>query len=148
MKILVTGAAGFIGYFVCKALLKNGHEVVGLDNINEYYDVELKYARLQQLGIQKEGAKTFNKMSASDSFADFSFIRMNLEDREALPQLFKEKKFDVVCNLAAQAGVRYSLENPEAYVDSNVVGFVNILENCRHNNVKHLYMQAVQAYMV
>ena len=138
MNILVTGAAGFIGYFVCKALLKEGHEVVGLDNINDYYDVELKYARLQQLGIQKDDAQIFNKTSLSSTNACFSFIRMNLEDREALPQLFQEKKFEVVCNLAAQAGVRYSLENPEAYVDSNVVGFVNILESCRHHNVKHL----------
>ena len=138
MKILVTGAAGFIGYFVCKKLLNKGHVVVGLDNINDYYDVELKYARLQQLGIQKNDAETFNKICNSDSFDDFRFIRMNLEDREALPQLFNEYKFDLVCNLAAQAGVRYSLENPEAYVDSNVVGFVNILENCRHHDINHL----------
>ena len=138
MNILVTGAAGFIGYYVCKELLERGHTVVGLDNINEYYDVELKYARLQQLGIQKEEAETFNITSISNTYTDFSFVRMNLEDRDTLPQLFNENKFDVVCNLAAQAGVRYSLENPEAYVDSNVVGFVNILENCRHYDVKHL----------
>ena len=138
MKILVTGAAGFIGYFVCKELLNKGHAVVGLDNINDYYDVELKYARLQQLGVHKQEAETFNKICPSDTFADFKFIRMNLEDREALPELFNENKFDLVCNLAAQAGVRYSLENPEAYVDSNVVGFVNILENCRHHDIKHL----------
>ena len=138
MKILVTGAAGFIGFFVSKKLLDKGHTVVGIDNINDYYDVQLKYDRLAQLGIDQNKADSYNSRANSFSEPKFSFIRMNLEDRKALPALFKSEKFDVVCNLAAQAGVRYSLENPEAYVDSNIVGFLNILECCRHYKIKHL----------
>ena len=137
MKILVTGAAGFIGFHVSKILLSKGHEVVGLDNINDYYDVNLKFARLNELGIDKNDASKFNSLCKSKT-SDFTFVRMNLEDREELPKLFKREKFDVVCNLAAQAGVRYSIENPETYIDSNLVGFLNILECCRHNNIKHL----------
>lgn len=138
MKILVTGAAGFIGYHVSQKLLQNHHFVVGLDNINTYYDVNLKFARLEQLGIDREKAKSFNFPVNSDSRENFKFVRMDLEDRESLPKLFENEKFDVVCNLAAQAGVRYSLENPESYVDSNIVGFLNILECCRNYNVGHL----------
>jgi UDP-glucuronate 4-epimerase len=138
MKILVTGAAGFIGYYTSKVLISKGHTVVGLDNINDYYDVNLKYARLNELGIIKNEASKFNGISKSEKYDSFSFIRMNLENREELPKLFKSKKFDVVCNLAAQAGVRYSLENPESYVDSNLVGFLNILECCRNFSIKHL----------
>ncbi|WP_299128692.1 NAD-dependent epimerase [uncultured Winogradskyella sp.] len=137
MKVLVTGAAGFIGFFTAKVLLQNGHEVIGLDNINDYYDVNLKFDRLAELGVNREDAETFNSKCKGSS-ENFTFVRMNLEDREALPKLFKDEKFDVVCNLAAQAGVRYSLENPETYVDSNLVGFLNILECCRHNAIKHL----------
>ena len=139
MKILVTGAAGFIGFHLCRSLLSKGFRVVGLDNINDYYDVNLKYSRLKELGINQKDAENYNLLANSFiSNTDFSFIKMNLEDRENLPILFKQQKFDVVCNLAAQAGVRYSLENPEAYVDGNVVGFLNILECCRHNSIKHL----------
>ena len=138
MKILVTGAAGFIGFYTSKVLINNGHTVVGLDNINDYYDINLKYARLNELGIDKDKASSFNNLSKSKKEIRFSFIRMNLEDREALPNLFKSENFDVVCNLAAQAGVRYSLENPESYVDSNLVGFLNILECCRNFSIKHL----------
>lgn len=137
MKVLVTGAAGFIGFYVSKVLVSKGHQVMGLDNINDYYDVNLKFSRLKDLGISKEDANQFNNVCKSKN-DNFSFVRMNLEDREELPKLFKQQKFDIVCNLAAQAGVRYSLENPETYIDSNLVGFLNILECCRHNDIKHL----------
>ncbi|KAB1071284.1 NAD-dependent epimerase [Tamlana haliotis] len=139
MKILVTGAAGFIGYYVSKALINNGHEVVGIDNINDYYDINLKFDRLKELGIAKEDASIYNRkaINCTDDKL-FSFVKLNLEDRENLPSLFQLEKFDVVCNLAAQAGVRYSLENPEAYVDSNLVGFLNLLECCRNFSIKHL----------
>jgi len=138
-KILVTGAAGFIGYYLCEALIKQGHHVIGLDNINDYYDVNLKYARLQELGIAKEVATVFTEISQSTLHgSNMQFIRLNLEDREELPKLFKTFNFDMVCNLAAQGGVRYSIENPEAYIDSNVTGFLNILECCRHHRVKRL----------
>lgn len=138
MKILVTGAAGFIGYYVSRSLAQNGHSVVGLDNINDYYDTGLKFARLQEMGIGADDARQFGNKIHSKTLEGFTFVRMNLEDRDAVRSLFEEAQFDVVCHLAAQAGVRYSLENPEAYIDSNVVGFLNILENCRHQGVKHL----------
>jgi UDP-glucuronate 4-epimerase len=121
-KILVTGAAGFIGFHLTKRLLDRGDEVVGLDNVNDYYDVRLKQARLAQI----EGRENFR------------LERMDLGDREGMEKLFAVEKFDRVVNLAAQAGVRYSLINPHAYVDSNLVGFMNILEGCRHNQVQHL----------
>ena len=121
MKVLVTGAAGFIGFHLVQRLLGRGDEVVGLDNLNAYYPVVLKEARLAQIDSER-----------------FRFVRMDLADREALPALFAAERFDAVVNLAAQAGVRYSVENPWAYVDSNVVGFLNILECCRHYPVRHL----------
>jgi UDP-glucuronate 4-epimerase len=139
MKILVTGAAGFIGYHLCQALLQHKHIVVGLDNINDYYDVNLKLDRLKELGIKRKEALVYNDMCKSEIHADaFSFVRMNLENRKDLPRLFEKENFDVVCNLAAQAGVRYSLENPDIYIDSNVVGFLNLLECCRNYEIKHL----------
>ncbi len=141
MKILITGAAGFIGFHLSKKLLDSGHDVVGLDNINDYYDTGLKYARLKELGISEECSREFLRKcsTVSKQFkGGFSFIRMNLEDRHALPELFREEGFEVVCNLAAQAGVRYSLENPNAYIDSNIVGYLNLLECCRQYPVKHL----------
>ncbi len=139
MKILVTGAAGFIGFYVSKSLLSHGHTVVGLDNVNDYYDTNLKYDRLKELGIVRDRAEQFGQLTQSETYKDsFKFIRLNLEDRQALPQLFLDQNFDAVCNLAAQAGVRYSLENPETYIDSNIVGFLNILECCRNNNIQHL----------
>lgn len=139
MKILVTGAAGFIGFHLSKKLLIEGHSVIGIDNINDYYDVNLKYARLKELGISREDAESFLNQSDSNVYEkSFQFVRMNLEDRQELPKLFADSEFDIVVNLAAQAGVRYSIENPNAYVDSNVVGFLNILECCRDNKIEHL----------
>lgn len=138
MKILVTGAAGFIGFHLSKVLLSNGHQIVGIDNINDYYDVNLKFARLNELGIDGDGASEFLNEVSSINNEGFRFIRINLEDKENIDKLFVKEQFDVVCNLAAQAGVRYSIENPQAYVDSNIVGYVNLLEACRNTNVKHL----------
>ena len=137
MKILVTGTAGFIGYHLAKKLLDRGDEIVGLDNINDYYDVNLKYARLNELGINKKELED-NKLVQSKTFDKHKFVKMNLSDSDSIYKLFEEEKFDAVCNLAAQAGVRYSIENPHAYIDSNVKGFMNILEACRHNDVSNL----------
>ena len=137
MKILVTGSAGFIGFHLSKTLLERGDEVVGIDNINDYYAVKLKYGRLKELGIEKNTIKE-NKVSISSLYEKHTFIQMDLADREGIKKLFEEENFDAVCNLAAQAGVRYSLENPHAYIDSNIVGFMNILEGCRHGNVMNL----------
>ena len=137
MKILVTGTAGFIGFHLAKKLLERGDEVVGLDNINDYYDVNLKYGRLKELGVDKECIKE-GTFTVSSTFPKHKFIRLDLANREGIEKLFKEEAFDAVCHLAAQAGVRYSIENPHAYIDSNVVGFMNILEGCRHHNVKNL----------
>lgn len=137
MKILVTGAAGFIGSYVCKSLLMQNEEVVGLDNINSYYDTNLKYGRLATLGIKQEEISWY-KFVSSSIYQRFTFVRMNLEDKQAMQMLFTNGGFDRVINLAAQAGVRYSIENPYAYVESNIEGFLNVLEGCRHNNIKHL----------
>jgi UDP-glucuronate 4-epimerase len=122
MKIVVTGTAGFIGFHLAKALLERGDEVIGIDNMNDYYDVALKQARLDQLL----------------PYANFTDVRMDIADKEPLLQLFAKHQPQRVVNLAAQPGVRYSLENPQAYIDSNIVGFMNILEACRHHNVEHL----------
>jgi UDP-glucuronate 4-epimerase len=137
MKILVTGTAGFIGFHLAKYLISRGDEVVGLDCINEYYDVSLKYARLLETGISKETLE-YGKLVNSKKHANYRFIKLTLEDKEGIDSLFKSEGFDRVCNLAAQAGVRYSLENPMAYINSNIVGFCNILEACRHFKVNHL----------
>jgi UDP-glucuronate 4-epimerase len=136
-KILVTGTAGFIGYHLSKKLLERGDEVIGLDNINDYYDVNLKYARLNELGINKDELKDHELLS-SKTYPNHKFIKVNLEDSQTINKLFETEKFDAVCNLAAQAGVRYSIENPKVYIDSNIVGFLNILEACRNYNVKNL----------
>tara|TARA_R110001592_G_scaffold210142_2_gene461563 strand:+ start:671 stop:1672 length:1002 start_codon:yes stop_codon:yes gene_type:complete len=122
MKYLVTGAAGFIGNFVAERLCDEGHSVIGLDNLNDYYDPNLKLARLKRL----------------DKFENFTFVKLDLADREGMETLFSEQQFDRVIHLAAQAGVRYSIENPMAYIDSNLVGMATILEGCRHNKVQHL----------
>lgn len=145
---LITGAAGFIGFHVTKALLQMGHQVIGLDNINAYYDQELKYARLKQLGIAKDQAQNELQYVPSTQYGQqFQFVKMDLQDREALPKLFKKFTINVVCNLAAQAGVRYSLENPEAYADSNLVGFLNVLECCRHFEIpRFVYASSSSVY--
>jgi len=137
MKILVTGTAGFIGSHLANKLLARGDEIVGLDCINDYYDINVKYGRLADAGIIKDKIE-YNKIIQSKSQPNYKFIKLKLEDKENMMTLFKEQQFDAVCNLAAQAGVRYSLTNPDAYMDSNIIGFMNILEACRQNNVKNL----------
>ncbi len=137
MKILITGTAGFIGFHLANRLLERGDEVVGLDNINDYYDVNLKYGRLKEAGIEKDVIE-YNKLVQSKKYPNYKFIKLNLEDKENLFKLFEKEKFDKVCNLAAQAGVRYSLTNPDAYIQSNIVGHMNILEAVRCYDVKAL----------
>lgn len=136
-KILVTGTAGFIGFYLAQRLIDRGDEVVGLDSVNDYYDPAIKYGRLAETGIDKDRIE-YNKLVASSKHANYRFIQLNLEDKENLDALFAEQRFDRVCNLAAQAGVRYSLINPKAYIDANIVGFVNLLEACRHHDIQHL----------
>ncbi|WP_294564432.1 NAD-dependent epimerase/dehydratase family protein [uncultured Succinatimonas sp.] len=137
MKVLVTGSAGFIGAALVKALLNKEHEVVGIDNINSYYDQNLKYARLSDAGIETNAINE-GKLTESKKTPLYRFMKMDLTDRSSMNSLFVKEKFDIVINLAGQAGVRYSVENPFAYVESNIYGFLNILENCRHHPVKHL----------
>lgn len=137
MKILITGAAGFIGYHLCRKLIKCDCEVIGLDNINSYYDVDLKYLRLENLGINQDEIFE-NKQCKSKFFSNFIFTKLDLCEKEKLTELLIKEKFDIVCNLAAQAGVRYSIENPDAYIDSNISGFMNILEGCRIAGIRNL----------
>ena len=137
MKILVTGAAGFIGFHLVQRLAERGDEVVGLDSLNDYYDRRMKFGRLAATGIEQSAIEP-HKMVQSARWPKYRFVQMALEEREALERLFAEEQFEVVVNLAAQAGVRYSIENPHAYAQSNVVGFLNVLECCRHNRVRHL----------
>lgn len=151
MKILITGTAGFIGFHLTKRLLNEGCSVVGIDNINDYYDVNLKYARLAETGIYATNETCccggqnriyapikFEEEITSLTYPKYKFVRLNLEDKESIVNLFKRERFDYVVNLAAQAGVRYSIEKPDTYIQSNIVGFLNILEACRNNPVKHL----------
>jgi UDP-glucuronate 4-epimerase len=136
-KVLITGTAGFIGFHLARKLIEQGYEVTGLDIINDYYDVELKYARLELSGISRNSI-AYNQVVNSSHIKNYRFIKLKLEDREALFELFASNRFDVVVNLAAQAGVRYSLTHPQAYIDSNITGFLNILEACRHYPVENL----------
>ena len=138
MKILVTGAAGFIGFQTCLKLVNLDHDVYGIDNINDYYDPQLKFDRLNELGFCIAETKLFKNEVQSAKFNSLRFSRIDLVDHESIDNLFKQEQFEVVCNLAAQAGVRYSIENPKAYIDSNISGFLNILEGCRNHKVKHL----------
>ncbi|MFP9112547.1 NAD-dependent epimerase/dehydratase family protein [Flavobacterium sp. RHBU_3] len=146
LKVLVTGAAGFIGFHLAEKLLAKGHTVVGIDSINDYYDTSLKYARLNQSGIAAENAG-WNTEIKSTVHPDYSFFRIKLEDKDALFSLCDTHKFDIIVNLAAQAGVRYSLENPHAYAEANVIGFLNILEAARHFSVrKVVYASSSSVY--
>ncbi len=137
MKILITGTAGFIGFHLAEKLLKRGDQIVGLDSVNDYYDVNVKYGRLAKSGIDQDKIE-YNQLIRSSVWPNYNFIRLNLEDRDNLENLFEQQQFDHVINLAAQAGVRYSLTNPYAYVESNIVGFINLLECCRNHKIKHL----------
>ena len=136
-KILVTGTAGFIGFHLVRKLIEKGHNVIGLDIINDYYDVELKYNRLKETGIKKSDIE-YNILLQSTKHPSYSFIKLDLKDKIAIDDLFRNQKFDIVVNLAAQAGVRYSLTHPEVYIQSNIIGFFNILEACRNFPVMHL----------
>jgi len=138
MKILVTGAAGFIGSKLMYMLAKRGDEVVGIDNINDYYDVRLKFGRLKECGFAERESIEAGAMQGSTILPHRRFPKMDIADKAAIDKLFEEERFDKVMNLAAQAGVRYSITNPYAYLQSNLVGFLNILEGCRNNGVKHL----------
>ena len=137
MKILVTGSAGFIGFHLVSSLIKDGHDVIGLDSINDYYDVKIKYDRLSEVGISRNDCIT-NTLSNSNKFDNFRFIQMDLSDDTSLNKLFNDLNFDAVCNLAAQAGVRYSIEKPREYINSNIIGFFNILEACRNFDISNL----------
>ena len=137
MKVLITGTAGFIGFHLANKLIARGDEVVGLDCINDYYDPNVKYGRLDYAGIDQKDIK-YNKLTQSSKKANYRFIKLQLEDKENLDSLFELERFDTVCNLAAQAGVRYSIENPMAYINANIIGFINILESCRHHGVENL----------
>ncbi|WP_029935185.1 NAD-dependent epimerase [Thiomicrospira pelophila] len=139
LKILVTGAAGFIGFHLIQALKQYNHNIVGIDNLNDYYDPQLKLDRLKAQGFKNDEVETMAAGHNSTlKINNLTFYRLDLADRVSIETLFLQNQFDIVVNLGAQAGVRYSIDNPHAYVDSNLVGFVNILEGCRHNKVKHL----------
>ena len=146
MKVLITGAAGFIGMHTVQAMIKQGYQVVGMDNLNDYYMLQLKYDRLAQCGIAYQQCED-GVLIQSTTYADYRFVKLDLTDQPRLTSLFADEKFDVVINLAGQAGVRYSIENPYAYAQSNLIGFLNLLENCRHYPVKHfVYASSSSVY--
>ena len=136
MKLLITGTAGFVGFHLAERLAY-GHKIVGIDNINDYYETDLKYGRLEASGFKKEQVKT-NEPVQSETKPDYRFIKADLADKDTLFRLFEKERFDLVIHLAAQAGVRYSIDHPDAYLQSNLVGFHNIVEACRHHNVERL----------
>ncbi len=138
MKILVTGSAGFIGFHTILGLLQRGDEIVGIDNLNDYYDVRLKHGRLKESGIDPEQAVEWGREVRSTRFPAYRFLRLDIADQREISDLFAREKFQRAVHLAAQAGVRYSLVNPHSYIDSNITGTLNILEGCRHNDVEHL----------
>ena len=138
MTIIVTGAAGFIGFFLSKRLLEAGHQIIGIDNINDYYSPDLKFARLSELGIARVDAELYKIPCHSEIYPKFIFYRVDISNAKALNGVFKKYTIDKVCHLAAQAGVRYSIENSPVYIQSNLVGFGNILEEVRHAGIDHL----------
>lgn len=139
MRVLVTGAAGFIGFHLIQALKSRVDNITGIDNLNDYYDPKLKTLRLKKLGFQFDDEELLNGINCGTLYSDnIKFIKLDISNRELIKKLFDDERFDIVINLAAQAGVRYSIENPEAYIDSNLVGFANILEGCRNTKVRHL----------
>ena len=137
MKVLVTGAAGFIGYHLVKKLVNTDNQIVGLDNINDYYDLRIKYGRLDECGIHIQNIK-HNLLIQSKKYNNYRFIKIDLTEQKHIYNLFDKQNLDIVVNLAAQAGVRYSITNPDTYLQSNIIGFYNILEACRNYNIKHL----------
>ncbi len=137
MKILITGTAGFIGFHLARKLIERGDKVTGLDSINNYYDQSLKYGRLNETGIKKNRIK-YGRVVKSEKYSNYCFVQLKLEDKDGLNSLFENEEFDAVCNLAAQAGVRYSIINPHSYITSNIEGFLNVLEACKKYNVKNL----------
>ena len=147
-NILVTGCAGFVGFHLCKSLIADGYQVIGLDDLNDYYDVNLKYARLKELGLQKEQIiNSKNKIENSKKYKNFYFSKINIMDRESIQDIFVQFSPQKVVNLAAQAGVRYSIENPHIYAESNLVGFLNIIELCRRNKVRgFIYASSSSVY--
>lgn len=145
-KVLVTGAIGFIGYHLTERLLKEGYEVVGIDNINAYYDVRLKYAKLPILGIAEEQVQP-NVILQSNKHKNFKFSKIDITDRFHIEELFRLEKFDIVVNLAAQAGVQYSIQNPHSYIENNIMGFINLIDAAKTNNIKHfVYASSSSVY--
>lgn len=145
-KVLVTGAIGFIGYHLTERLLAEGYSVVGIDNINSYYDVRLKYAKLPILGIEEDSIWP-NVPYLSTKHEHFKFVKLDIKDRYELEKLFEKEQFDIVCNLAAQAGVQYSIKDPHTYIENNITGFINIIDACRHNKIEHfIYASSSSVY--
>lgn len=145
-KILITGVLGFIGYHLAEKLILEGYDVVGIDNINSYYDVRLKYAKLPILGIDEDSIWP-NVIHSSKKYNNFKFSKVDITDRYNLEQLFEKERFDIVCNLAAQAGVQYSITNPHTYIENNITGFINVIDACRNFNIKHfIYASSSSVY--